>query len=1164
MPNYNQSLTETPFSLTEALGHLTDHYLGDAYTYLGSFVAEVNGVSLGSITGIDVNGTPLYAAPTVTIEVNGFGISGDVGPQDFEKNSTLLVFSDVVTLNDTTITKATDHILYDTIVLNDTLTHTALFYRYFAEASFALNDSITKADTHILTDAAPIMDMFNDYLSWVMSLTDTVVLNDVEHNSTSTNLFTATAFVETVFSKNVRHPLSDPFLITETLNSDQSTEMYDTIGLVEFYANASSVYRNDAVIPVETSFTKAPSTNLADAIALLDSYSAGWSLEFGDALSLSDSYNAATNLHLFDVNGTMETINFSTGSGQSDTITLSDLENNSKATTFTDTFVPTESIELLYEIFLHVADAVVPVDSFSISQNLGRYYTDTIVLIDSINFDTDSNQYDVITLTDSLTSYSFRGAFFTDALTITDASNLSTDSNQTDAVTVADLINFDTDSNQNDLISIFDYLSDYVAQVLFLDEDPIVFVEAINFDTVTNLADDSTLSDTINFSTSTGWLETFTVTDTFTSNNSRDFTYSDTVTFNDSYNAATVSNQSDASVLADSWSYNGTFNDTYSDSISLTEAVNFGTVSNQTDTLALSDAFAYLKSVDFTYSDALTVADAINFDTDSNQTDTTSVIETINSDTVTNLYDEVTLVEFFSALSTLNAAFTDAFTLSDSFSTMATLFRSLTDSLTLADSESSNSFRLTTFTDAYTLVDTLTAGTSFHTAFADALTVADSHFNSSGKFVTDTTALVDSHNTATVTNLFDLDQIFDYLFNNDSYTHSVSDSISLADSLSRGAGKLAIDQVTLISVTMNATAPKALSDTLSIVEAFAHSEREYRTFTDEITVIESLAKRLALPLYDSFTITDSISFYTPHNYLTLVDTITLVDVFASFYSSGDDFKHTFKYLEEFGLNGFRLGDWIPALGRDYNLILKDLDSSTSYTIYVNANPLGVLTVLDVNGNPTTYVPGDIIEVNSEATVGTGGIFLEESITKTPGVPVAELPFSFVEGISTIIAHGPLVLSDSFELVDSLYTSPLSDVLTLSEQFYAIKATMLQFVATPRLDLKYPVLISWMRGTKAILPSGMPWGFLAQSTGIGSLPVPTSYFDAEETPAGTLGTTGPFTLSSIPTPSTSLQLYKNGNLLALNLDYTINNNVITFEVPTVATDVLLAVYQGVLS
>ena len=109
-------------------------------------------------------------------------------------------------------------------------------------------------------------------------------------------------------------------------------------------------------------------------------------------------------------------INFSTGSGQSDTITLSDLENNSKTTTFTDTFVPTESIELLYEIFLHVADAVVPVDSFSISQNLGRYYSDTIVLIDSINFDTDSNQYDVITLTDSLTSYSFRGAFFTDAL----------------------------------------------------------------------------------------------------------------------------------------------------------------------------------------------------------------------------------------------------------------------------------------------------------------------------------------------------------------------------------------------------------------------------------------------------------------------------------------------------------------------------------------------------------------------------------------------------------------------------------------------------------------------------------------------------------------------------------------------------------------------------
>jgi hypothetical protein len=72
----------------------------------------------------------------------------------------------------------------------------------------------------------------------------------------------------------------------------------------------------------------------------------------------------------------------------------------------------------------------------------------------------------------------------------------------------------------------------------------------------------------------------------------------------------------------------------------------------------------------------------------------------------------------------------------------------------------------------------------------------------------------------------------------------------------------------------------------------------------------------------------------------------------------------------------------------------------------------------------------------------------------------------------------------------------------------------------------------------------------------------SFIDGE-VPGGTInGSNGAFTLANVPSPTTSLSLFRNGLLLDQGVDYTIVNNAVTFqsgELPQ-TNDVLLASYR----
>lgn len=82
----------------------------------------------------------------------------------------------------------------------------------------------------------------------------------------------------------------------------------------------------------------------------------------------------------------------------------------------------------------------------------------------------------------------------------------------------------------------------------------------------------------------------------------------------------------------------------------------------------------------------------------------------------------------------------------------------------------------------------------------------------------------------------------------------------------------------------------------------------------------------------------------------------------------------------------------------------------------------------------------------------------------------------------------------------------------------------------------------------------------RTAGTGS---PTSFVD-DEKPAGTInGTNMSFSLANLPTPATSLKLFKNGNLLGQNIDYRLSNQTITFintAVTPATGDSLIAYYR----
>jgi hypothetical protein len=105
----------------------------------------------------------------------------------------------------------------------------------------------------------------------------------------------------------------------------------------------------------------------------------------------------------------------------------------------------------------------------------------------------------------------------------------------------------------------------------------------------------------------------------------------------------------------------------------------------------------------------------------------------------------------------------------------------------------------------------------------------------------------------------------------------------------------------------------------------------------------------------------------------------------------------------------------------------------------------------------------------------------------------------------------------------------------------------------------------------VATGSLKFGFLLQSDDTVSTSIMnngasgggSSSLTLNETPSGTVnGINDTFTLSNAPSPSTSLMLFVNGQLITQNIDYTLSSLTITFVASAIPMtgDSLLSTYQ----
>lgn len=196
--------------------------------------------------------------------------------------------------------------------------------------------------------------------------------------------------------------------------------------------------------------------------------------------------------------------------------------------------------------------------------------------------------------------------------------------------------------------------------------------------------------------------------------------------------------------------------------------------------------------------------------------------------------------------------------------------------------------------------------------------------------------------------------------------------------------------------------------------------------------------------------------------------------------------------------------------------------STSANIYNGA--LSVLLVPTTTGAAGTYYQA--VYNSSDGTV---------TWTEDWQVPASSTPLTLsqVRISSTQTSGGTAPLGVQYATLPI----PISAVTNLGSDLNSIN----QNITT--LTTQYSTLTTTVNGLKA--------------TGT------TVAFVDDETPSGTLnGSNVSFTLSQVPSPSTSLAIYRNGLLQANGTDYTLTNSSIAFVAGSIPKtgDILLAYYR----
>lgn len=486
----------------------------------------------------------------------------------------------------------------------------------------------------------------------------------------------------------------------------------------------------------------------------------------------------------------------------------------------------------------------------------------------------------------------------------------------------------------------------------------------------------------------------------------------ETITFSDSLGAQYGLTVSDQMTLTDAVATRMDIALVVADTMSLSDSlvIGYGLASNET--LTLSDSLGVQYGTVF--SDTMSLSDAVvlTFGLNESASETITLTDSLRAGYGFSITDTETLADSTSLLEAMLLSVSDSLTMSDAVNagtgvsladslTMSDQLQlgygaSTTDSLSFADAIQLQLGLIETVSDTLSMSDSLAVG--YGDAFSETITFVDSNAIGYGDIISD------NLNNWTDNVQINAGQALQ--------TISVSDALSMSDTLGVGYGDVVSDSSTLsdslaLGYGAKVADSETLSDTLSV--GYANS------ITDQLTQSDALSAGYGDLISDSFTLADALTLGFPNLQVAVTDTMSASDSLG--LGVGNSSTDSLTLADSLGVG---YGDQLTD-----SMSLTDAVTTNLSIAKAVSDTLSMSDALGIG-----Y--GDVIteSMTQVDTTGAGyGLVISEQMTLADNVTISQS--------STILT---VQASDSMSQTDSLgagYGMAETDVIAMTDSILQI-------------------------------------------------------------------------------------------------------------------------------
>lgn len=695
--------------------------------------------------------------------------------------------------------------------------------------SRALSDVVALVDTAIKTAGKVAME--------VITIVDTIT-------NLFGKLFTEAIVLVDSIPRSITRTLSDIVIVADTISNQTQKTFNEAIIIVDDLLALFGKTFTETIILVDSITAKITAKILTETTILVDSLTRDTSKLATEAIVLVDSALKTTSRTLSDVVILADTIAKQAQKALTEAVILIDSIAKSASRTLSDALLLVDSIAK--QAIKPLTDALVLVDTLT-SKIVAKIFDEAVILADSITRATSKVASEIVLLTDTATKQA--GKLASESIILVDS-----------IAAVKVLIRIFTEA-----IIVVDSIAKSIIMVAFA--EIVLLADTLTKQTQRTLSDIVTLVDDLLISFLKTFSETILLADSIAKQTGKALT--DIVLLADSITSKiTAKVISEAIILADTISKSTSR--AYTETIILIDDLIVTFLKTLTETILLVDSVAK-STAKAAFAEVVLLADSI-----SNQAQKVFSEALILADDLlisfAKTFTETIVLADTIAKSIVKAALTEVVVLADSISNQAqkifaeaislvddlivTFAKTLSETLILADSIAKSTSRA--FGEAVTMADSILKQTS--KTFSDIVALVDTiatqiltqaYF----KTLTEVVTLVDTISKTTSRAYAEIIALIDTIATNKIFDRILSETILIADTISRSIGKIANETITLVD---------------DVIAVFA------KTFTEAITLADSIVKSTGRALLESITIPDTIqkaATRTIGEILTLADTI---------------------------------------------------------------------------------------------------------------------------------------------------------------------------------------------------------------------------------------------------------------------------------------------------